>query len=80
MKKPDGGPAFPGGSDYRDLNYNLIEGTFSGMTLRDWFAGQWLTGWMANSKVVPPGTTLAIVAKSAYEVADAMLTERERES
>lgn len=75
MTKPDGGPAFPAATDNR-----------SGMSLRDWFAGQALAGLAAvfadydyvktaaeNGMTVPEFT-----AKRVYEYADAMLAERER--
>lgn len=48
-----------------------------GITLRDWFAGQALTGICAN-----PGTqgelpvVAGLAAKAAYQVADAMLAAR----
>lgn len=42
-----------------------------GMSLRDYFAGQWLSNkWAAN-------TTIEETAKIAYEVADAMIKQRE---
>jgi|AACY02.3.fsa_nt_gi hypothetical protein len=62
----DGGPAFP-------REYTL-QGE-SGMSLRDWFAGQAL----ANSRTFfkeNSGATTEDVAIQAYAVADAMLAER----
>ena len=73
MKKPnDGGPAFP-------LNNNERHG----MSLRDYFAAQALVG------VIAARTTLSVeninddinqesIAEECYEIADAMLVERER--
>lgn len=70
----DGGPAFPRPG---------IEGMCSaqdGMSLRDWFAGQSLTGLAASD----PDTFNHVVdaassyAKTAYVLADAMLAEREK--
>jgi hypothetical protein len=61
MKKNDGGQAFPRSSG------------LPGMSLRDWFAGQALTGFAANT--VDDKYT-AQLAKSAYAIADAMLAER----
>jgi hypothetical protein len=47
------------------------------MTLRDWFAGQALAGYMADPNVVC-GDSVARqrVAKVCYGLADAMLKER----
>ena len=46
----------------------------SGMTLRDWFAGQAM-----SQTFVPVGYPIGEeVAKVAYEIADAMLAEREQ--
>lgn len=69
--KPDGGPAFPI-ADSRDK-------WMQGMSLRDWFAGMAVEGLMANSKwaaVETPWPEYA--AKEAYEIADAMLKERDK--
>ena len=63
-----GGPAFPSSVDHG------IDGEhYKGMDLRDWFAGQALAGFMANSKCEysDPGA-----AKAAYALADAMLAAR----
>ena len=70
MNINDGGPAFPNPSgDDRDNN---------GMTLRDWFAGQALVGWIASTRDPEAsewdGTWWA---RKAYETADAMLKARE---
>jgi uncharacterized protein YodC (DUF2158 family) len=62
----DGGPAFP-----REYTHKGC----SGMSLRDWFAGQALansrTFFGENSSATPED-----VALQAYAVADAMLAER----
>lgn len=57
----DGGQAFPMASD--------LIGHSPGMTLRDWFAGQALTGLLANGEAVAWRT----LASQAYSAADAML-------
>jgi hypothetical protein len=63
----DGGPAFP--REYMHTGH-------SGMSLRDWFAGQALansrTFFGENSSATPED-----VALQAYAVADAMLAERD---
>jgi hypothetical protein len=72
----DGGPAFP-----LDVN-NEVEGTTHyGMSLRDWFAGEalngWLTGWGALGTFdVSPEMDMNQAAGFAYHMADIMLEER----
>ena len=73
---PDGGPAFPRpGTDCGPDQ--------DGMSLRDWFAGQALTGIKANDELchicsdVPSMTQAEAVARMAYADADAMLAARE---
>jgi hypothetical protein len=75
----DGGPAFPGldslansEDDYNDRATYTAYGT-SGMSLRDWFAGQALT---ASAMHYPMKANDA--ARHAYQMADAMLAEREK--
>lgn len=64
MGKPsDGGPEFPALSIH------------CGMSLRDWFAGQALAGYRANSNK-EVSKDLAIWC---YRDADAMLAQREKE-
>jgi hypothetical protein len=60
-QKDDGGPAFP-------LEYPPQ----TGMTLRDWFAGQVLLGMSGSGKY-------DWRAQEAYALADAMLAERKKE-
>ena len=53
------------------------EGYQSGMTLRDYFAGQALIGLIASPR---RGTSdMGTCAKDAYGLANAMLAEREKE-
>ena len=67
----DGGPAFPliaeGGE-----NSGLFPEFHSGMSLRDWFAGQALIGIYAGCLHMETKNAV----KDAYETADAMLKER----
>lgn len=82
---PDhGGPAFPGicgehgyGHCTRvvhgDDQVSYVEHN-QGMTLRDWFAGQALTGIIAAD--LRDGLTATDCAASAYDIADAMLRRR----
>lgn len=69
--KNNGGPAFPQmepGSAYPN-------GT--GMSLRDWFAGQAMTGLLAGAYSDTCRHNLREVPDEAYKVADAMLAARE---
>lgn len=68
----DGGPAFPA-TEYFD---EKPIGLYSGMTLRDWFAGQALIGLISAVDIKYP--KLTGYASRAYEVADAMLEQREK--
>jgi hypothetical protein len=72
----DGGPAFP--CDWVDFQpttgEQVIRLQHSGLSLRDWFAGQALVGLVAS-----PATdhcTFGSVASSAYGYADAMIKAR----
>lgn len=63
----DGGPAFP--TDMFGVN---VAPEDSGMSLRDWFAGQAMAAFISASKMNGSDTAL-----TAYAFADAMLDERE---
>jgi len=67
MSINDGGQAFP-----RDDFHQGVPG----MSLRDWFAGQALSGLLVTSRE----TSVSVYVKDAYNIADAMLAERERTS
>ena len=51
---------------------------FTGMTLRDYFAGQALAGVLANQESTSLDGTPEEFAADAYSFADAMLAERAR--
>ena len=88
MSKNDGGFAFPFGVRREELDtYGggppyVTERNEPGMTLRDWFAGQALVGLAAQN----PGAKTSREAEAwvdglgmiAYQIADAMLKERDR--
>ena len=67
--KETGGYAFATASD---------EGYQSGMTLRDYFAGQAIINVMLCDEDMER-TSVEDIAKWAYKIADAMLAEREKE-
>ncbi len=69
MSKNDGGPAFPDG-----LSVGEISKLAGGMTLRDYFAGQAISGIVKNTTRCYEES----VAKEAYNYADAMLKERDK--
>lgn len=83
MQKDDGGPAFPrplGTVNHCDSNGY----SFNGMTMRDYFAGQALSGhcsqnFLATSMNDAEGDLAFVNAAAfAYRCADAMLKEREK--
>ena len=75
----DGGPAFPVITS--DMNGAVGQANDSGMSLRDWFAGQVLAA--TNTENLHYGTQEKPVnpwpwiAADCYRAADAMLAERE---
>lgn len=77
MKNP---PAFPRAAfapanvGYEDVG---IHDSQEGMRLRDWFAGQALTGILACDAESDTWMTPTDAAARSYELADAMLKERE---
>ena len=68
-ERKDGGPAFPVPTD------DYAPGR-SGMSLRDWFAGQALMGWVSDPEI--GGFDQDKIAAACYELADAFLAEREK--
>lgn len=70
-KTDDGDPAFPVQLGTQHDRYLAAPG----MSLRDWFAGQALTGLLMRTSLGGPKT----LADMAYEFADAMLEERKRD-
>ena len=66
MTTNTGGPAFPGAAS----NERYAP---QGMTLRDYFAAKAMQGMLAAGEGVPSEK----LAKWAYDVADAMLAERD---
>lgn len=75
--KNDGTPAFPNQPLGMD---GLPESPMAfGMSLRDWFAGQAMVGLMSDPGLRPSNTDeFEHMATRLYQVADAMLREREK--
>lgn len=75
----DGGPAFPVGTE-------IYQGAgLSGMTLRDWFAGQALAGYLSNRVSMTAAIAESrekniqfptYMARLSYEMAGAMIATR----
>jgi len=73
MSKPDGGPAFS------RAGWNGGGGQQAGMSLRDWFAGQALVGMTScYEQWYTASNGHGWLARHSYQIADAMLAERER--
>jgi hypothetical protein len=81
-KVNDGGPAFPI-SDLEAAGLQRENATgHPGMSLRDWFAGQALAGWLASygDTHEHPATVSGgadRIADLSYQLADALLQSRE---
>jgi len=73
-----GGPAFPNTKDSQSWDCHNPP---TGMSLRDWFAGQALAGWLAsyseNAQHPAELDQHGKNAEQAYMIADAMLAARE---
>ncbi len=63
----NGGPAFPA------MHFDLGDDEH-GMTLRDYFAAKAMLGLLNSTRISQPDW----IAKDAYEMADAMLKERNK--
>ena len=73
-KREDGGPAFPSPTERDPSNGTFIAPGYVGMTLRDWFAGQALSGMLADDDGY---SSTSKMSATAYTIADAMLEARE---
>ncbi|KQN13812.1 MULTISPECIES: hypothetical protein [unclassified Sphingomonas] len=71
MTPADGGAAFPSVC----LDDPGHPASMPGMSLRDWFAGQALTGIVCDPKIATE-TNARFIPELAYALADAMLRER----
>jgi len=83
--KNDGGPAFPveREMDERGNSGCVRSFMFPGMSLRDYFAAKAMQGELACQSPelgeYSTGASVAGLAQVSYEIADAMLAEREKE-
>lgn len=72
--KPNGGPAYPT-RDFWDENESRKHE--HGMSLRDWFAGQCVRA-ATDTLTYDEGHSAQAIARATYELADAMIAEREK--
>lgn len=88
-KKDNGGPAFPGLTEIRIERGLQIPITTTGMSMRDWFAGIALQGYLSahtekdRADIANESSRLNIsptsyVASVVFKIADAMLIERNK--
>lgn len=70
----DNPQAFPSNTDRHD---DMFVGHY-GMTLRDYFAGQALTGYLASATDEFHNKVPSYTAHRVYEIADNMLRERSK--
>lgn len=79
MSIDDGGSAFPlwEGPEHEDYSdelkaFYMAGGSTPGMTLRDWFAGMALAGYLAGPHV-ERSDNMEQVVMGMYDIADAMI-------
>lgn len=83
MNKPNDIPAFPGykivtvKNKFNPSPHDNIKEPYEGMLLRDYFAGQVLIGIISTLKYNIAHETCEKIAEDAYEMANAMLAQRE---
>ena len=70
----DGGPAYPTAQNATLVDGKMTFDTVPGMTLRDYFAGQAITG-----RVVETQYSVDVLAEWAYQLADALIKERNKQ-
>ena len=78
MSIDNGGPVFPLLRTEADGRHDCLH---AGMLLRDLFAGMVLLGWASSGQMkveLGPTGPFGNMATWAYQVADAMIVERER--
>lgn len=74
-KLDDGGPAFPIPQQQFTDGVTIVSAQgHDGMSLRDWFAGQALTGLLTRG----PGVEMSSRCQQAYNYADAMIDFRKK--
>lgn len=78
----DGGPAFPRSVWIGDVDWMKARAFNNGMSLRDWFAGQAISAMLPTVTVKDwddkDASIVAHVGGLAYEIADALIAERDK--
>jgi hypothetical protein len=86
MKEKNGGPAFPNEQSLayhkrcecgKSITFDDVR--HPGMTLRDWFAGNAMNALIRDPES-NRGDTCANISKASYMLADAMISERNKEN
>ena len=72
----DDGTAFPISYMTGNAKKGFTNHVSPGMTLRDFFAGQALVGFLANS--ISDNETFGDIAENCFKAADAMLVEKDK--
>ena len=78
MSKREGGPAFPCEAVEEEFEGKVQQVVYTGMTLRDYFAGQFILGLMEASFSSDEKFSPQIFCERAYKMADLMLAERDK--
>lgn len=79
MNEKDGGPVFPRAPTFDCETGKIISYSSDGMSLRDYFAAKVMQGLQANPHISKGAVlTHSEEARWAYDVADAMIAEREK--
>lgn len=75
--KNDGGPAFPVSTGMGPLSANSAS---PGMSIRDWFAGKFMQGYLSQDEYGGWGTVARQqgLASMAYDMADAMIEQSKK--
>lgn len=78
MNKPNNPPAFP----MWDKDDTVFERPIRqpGMTLRDYFAAKAMHGFASRLMDTGSGYDFEIMSEESYQIADAMLAEREKDT
>jgi len=81
-KQNDGGPAFPA-PWHPEMGWSPRQAP-PGMSLRDWFAGQFAASAFVNAENLSLASNeelteaFSFISRTSYKMADAMLAEREK--